>query len=68
MLLEESTHAFVLKLWVDDTNDLASKHKWQGYITHVTSQNKIYVKNFKEIEDFIRPFLKDNLSQDSTIE
>lgn len=48
---------FVLKIWIEG-NHLEIGKVWRGYITHVTSGNKKYIKNLDEIKIFLDQYIK----------
>lgn len=51
-LYEFNTHAFVIKIWLEDNA------RWRGYITHVPSGERRYIQTLSEIDDFILPYLE----------
>ena len=51
------TATFIVKIWVEE-NDLEVEKVWRGYITHVTSGTRKYVKNLDEIKLFIDQYIK----------
>ena len=51
-LYEFSTHAFVIKIWLEDGL------RWRGHITHVPSGERKYFEELDEIEEFIIPYLE----------
>lgn len=57
MDLDESTvHSFIVKLWLEgegETNDLI----WHGYITHVPSGSRRYLKALSDITDFVQEYI-----------
>ena len=57
--LEPDSQSFIVKVWVEDSTGEASRGVWHGHITHVSSQERRYLKNLGEIEDFIAPHLEE---------
>ena len=51
-LYEFNTHAFVIKIWLEDNA------MWRGHITHVPSGERRYIETLSEIDDFILPYLE----------
>jgi len=58
-VLESTTQSFIVKVWVEESADGASKGVWYGHITHVPSGKRHYLKNLDEIKDFIAPHLEE---------
>ena len=50
-LYEFNTHAFVIKIWLEDD------WRWRGHITHVPSGKRSHIQALEEIDNFIFPFL-----------
>lgn len=57
-LAEFDTHSFVIKLWLDDTDRELEPAAWRGYITHVPSGARRYLKDVDDIVKFIEPYLE----------
>jgi hypothetical protein len=56
--LEPYTHSFIVKVWLEETVEEAGRAKWRGYITHVPSGERRYVRDMDEITAFIAPYLE----------
>jgi hypothetical protein len=56
--IDSDTQSFIVRVWVEDRAEEAGQRKWRGQITHVSSDNRRYVKNLNEIPDFIAPYLE----------
>lgn len=56
-LLEEYTHSFIVKVWLEETAAEAGRSTWRGHITHVPSGERRYLKDLDELVAFINPFL-----------
>lgn len=56
--LEPGAQSFIVKVWVEDSTETGGQGAWRGHITHVLSQQRRYLKNLGEIEDFIAPHLQ----------
>ena len=58
-LYEDSTHSFVIKIWLEQAVEETDKAVLRGHVTHVMSGKKHYVKNLDEITEFIFIYFKD---------
>lgn len=59
-LLEDHTHSFIVKVWLERT--LAENNSqviWRGHITHVPSGERRYLKDLDVIPAFIAPYLEE---------
>jgi hypothetical protein len=56
--IEPRTHAFVIKVWREETEPSANRATWRGYITHVASGQRRYVTNLNELNRFIALYLR----------
>ena len=52
------THSFIIRLWLEETEQEAGRATWRGHITHVPSGTRRYLSNVRDISDFIIPYLK----------
>lgn len=57
--LASDTQSFIVKIWIEDSAGDADRGLWHGHITHVPSNERRYLKNLNEIEDFIGPYLEE---------
>lgn len=55
--LEPEAQSFVIKLWLEAQEDRHSRRNWRGYISHVPSNQRRYVKRLDEISDFVAEHL-----------
>ena len=62
-LAESTVHSFIIKLWLEDEGGEA-RLAWHGYITHVPSGTRRYLKRLSDITDFIKQYADDNDAQD----
>jgi hypothetical protein len=53
-----NTHSFVIKIWLDDAGRESEQAVWRGYITHVSSGTRRYLKDVDDIVRFIEPYLE----------
>ena len=56
---ESDVHSFIIKLWVEKASERTRTAVWRGYITHVPSGERRYLKDLSEITAFIAPYLED---------
>jgi hypothetical protein len=56
---ESNSHSFIVKVWLEETAAEAGEARWRGYITHVPSGKKHYLKSLNEITDYIAPYLQE---------
>ncbi len=56
--IESDTQSFIVKVWVEDHAEETGHRVWRGYITHVSSNKRRYLKNLEGIEDFISAYLE----------
>jgi hypothetical protein len=52
------TDSFVLKIWLEERAKLARSAIWRGYITHVASGTRRYVKDLDGIVIFVTSYLQ----------
>jgi hypothetical protein len=57
-LSEPDVQSFIIKLWIEKASERAGAAVWRGYITHVPSGRRRYLKDLDEITAFITPYLK----------
>ncbi|HYN85764.1 MAG TPA: hypothetical protein VER32_10945 [Pyrinomonadaceae bacterium] len=55
---ESDVHSFIVKLWVEEASGQVRSAVWRGYITHVPSGERRYLKDLDEITAFITPYLE----------
>jgi hypothetical protein len=55
---EPYTHSFIVKIWLEETIEETGQAEWRGYITHVPSNERRYVRNMNEIAVFVAPYLE----------
>jgi hypothetical protein len=63
MDLSESTlHSFIIKLWLE-AGGKSEPNAWRGYITHVPTGKRRYLKRLSDISDFVQEYLDDQHSR-----
>ena len=60
---ESKVHSFIVKLWLDETDEESGKPVWHGYITHVPDGERRYLKKLSEVVDFIKRYLDDAVTE-----
>ena len=58
-LYEYNTHPFVVKIWLEETDQEASSPTWRGHITHVPSGKRYHFRHLGEIALLIAPYLEE---------
>lgn len=56
--IEPDTHSFVVKVWLDDKDEVTGQVIWRGHITHVASNQRRYFDNLSDLNAFLIPYLK----------
>ncbi len=54
---ESERLSFVVKIWLEETDEVSHRSKWRGHITHVGNQDRRYVESLSDICSFIREYL-----------
>jgi hypothetical protein len=54
---ESKVHSFIVKLWLDESDEKSEQPVWHGYITHVPDGERRYLKKLSEVVDFIKRYL-----------
>ncbi|NWJ48684.1 MAG: hypothetical protein HXX08_22720 [Chloroflexi bacterium] len=57
--IESNTHSFIIKVWLEETAVETHKPLWHGYISHVGSGRRRYLKNLDEIKPFLAGYLSE---------
>ena len=55
---ESNTHSFVIKIWLEETDERSDFSAWRGHVTHVPTRNRRYVDDLQGITDFITIYLQ----------
>jgi hypothetical protein len=55
---EATLHSFIVKLSLEDTGDEAKQKSWHGYITHVPSGDRQYLRELTDILVFIKSYIE----------
>lgn len=54
---ETDIHSFILKLWLEESQEGKEKKRLRGHITHVASGERHYLQNLDDVRDFVSRFL-----------
>lgn len=57
-MAEYDVHSFIVKVWVEKAARRFRRERWHGYITHVPSGERRYLKNLDGIKTFILPYVR----------
>ena len=57
--IEQDTHSFVIKLWLDEREDETGSVVWRGHITHVASRQRHYFDNVLAVNLFMMSYLQE---------
>jgi hypothetical protein len=57
-LFEDTSHPFIVSIWLEETVAEAGKAVWRGYVTHVPSGKRRYLNDLEDIVAFIAPYLE----------
>ncbi|HLF84169.1 MAG TPA: hypothetical protein VI837_08350 [Blastocatellia bacterium] len=57
-LSDPNTHSFIVKIWIERAPEGRRSADWRGHITHVPSGQRQYLKDLREIRQFMLPYLK----------
>ncbi len=50
-------YSFIVEIWLDKMETPSARLRWHGHITDVRDGKRHYIKNLKEIPDFIQAHL-----------
>ena len=53
----ESTHSFIVRIWLEESAQETEQSKWRGHITHVPGGEQRYLKELDESIYFMMPYL-----------
>jgi hypothetical protein len=57
--LENTSHPFLVRIWLEETALESRPASWRGHITHVPSGKRLYLTSLDDIKAFIFPYLDD---------
>lgn len=56
-MIEPQIDSFIVKIWIEEHPDKAGQVKWRGYIVHVPSSKRVYLKSLNTVAEFIAEHL-----------
>jgi hypothetical protein len=56
--LELYSHSFIVRIWREQTEEQITRAIWRGYITHVPSGQRRYLRSFEDIVLFIIDYVE----------
>ncbi len=54
---ESNLQSFIVKIWVEEASEDKTQKSWRGYITHVASNKRSYVKSLDEITNYFQQYM-----------
>ncbi len=54
----DNSHAFVIRIWLEENDLETAPILWRGHITHVLDQRKFYFQELSGVADFISPYIE----------
>ena len=57
-MAESDVHSFIVKVWVEKAARRFRPARLHGYVTHVPSGERRYLKDLNGIREFILPYLR----------
>jgi len=57
--VESTTESFIVKIWLEESDQGTGGEKWRGHITHVPTGRRRYVEDIESISSFISERLKE---------
>lgn len=56
--MNATRHSFIIRIWIEETEEGSSRVTWRGTITHALSQECAPVLRLPQILRFLCPYLK----------
>jgi len=57
-LSESDVHSFIVRIWLEEEASETQGAIWRGYVTHVPSGERRYIKQLSDLNTFIIPYLE----------
>ena len=54
---ESNIHSFIIRVWLEETNEKTGRTALRGHLTHVPSGKRQYIKDLSEIPSLIAFYL-----------
>lgn len=58
LFVEERSHTFIVKIWLEEEATEAKPPLWRGHVTHVADGEKAYLQNTRHLVAFINRYLE----------
>jgi hypothetical protein len=55
---ESTTHAFVVRIWLEDSAGAPGRGTWRGHVTHVMSGDRRYLRSLEGLSLYLLPYLE----------
>ena len=65
-MFEKTTHSFVIKIWLEQTQEELNHVVWRGRVVHVDTGERVFIKDYDEILSFISPYIEQLGEEDHT--
>lgn len=56
--IEPNAHSFIVKIWLEETEEETGAARWRGSITHVPGGERSYMTDLSQIPRFVGPYLE----------
>jgi len=57
-IIEEPTHAFILRIWVEHSEEYPAEPVWRGVMQHVVSGERVYFARIDEVGKHLMAYLE----------
>lgn len=54
---ETNIQSFIIKIWLGEAKTVTGRPTWRGYITHVPSGRRNYLKKLADVIEFMTPYV-----------
>jgi hypothetical protein len=65
---DKEGHSFVIRLWRESGDPANPKGEWRGWVTHVQSDKRYYVRSSAEIEHVISTYMDNRFAEKNVFE
>ena len=64
--VDRQTCAFVVRVWLEESDSSTDDSQWRGHITHVLSSQRLYFEDLKEMAAFVEQYLEQMLAENGS--
>jgi hypothetical protein len=57
-MVNDDTHAFMIRIWVEERRSAGRPPVWRGHITHSMSGTQRYISELSDVTAFMRLYLE----------